>query len=48
MRLDLNVVSVASSIIVRNVRANLDSRKVKKKVSNLKSSLSGKIANLSL
>ena len=48
MRLDLNVVSVASSIIVRNLRANLVSRKVKKKVSKLKSSVSGKIANLSL
>jgi glycosyltransferase involved in cell wall biosynthesis len=48
MRLDLNVISVASSIIIRNVRANMVSRKVKKNVSNLKSSVSGKIDNLSL
>lgn len=47
VRLDLNVVSVATSIIIRNVRANLVSRSVKKKVVALKSSVSGMVANLS-
>lgn len=46
VRFDLNVVSVAASIIIRNVRANLVSRSVKKKVRALKSSVSGIIANL--
>ena len=47
VRLDLNVVSVATSIIIRNVRANLVSRSLKKKVRALKSSVSGMLANLS-
>ncbi len=46
VRLDLNVLSVASSIIIRNVCANLVGRSVKKKVWALKSSVSGIIANL--
>lgn len=47
VRLDLNVVSVATSIIIRNIRANLVSRSLKKKVTALKSSVSGMLANLS-
>jgi glycosyltransferase involved in cell wall biosynthesis len=47
VRLDLNVVSVATSIIIRNVHANLVSRSLKKKVTALKSSVSGMLANLS-
>jgi glycosyltransferase involved in cell wall biosynthesis len=46
-KLDLNIVSVAISIILRNVRAKLVSRGVKKAVNAIKSSVSGKIANLS-
>jgi glycosyltransferase involved in cell wall biosynthesis len=45
-KLDLNFVSVASSIIIRNLRANLVGRSVKKRVIALQSSVSGNIANL--
>ncbi len=46
-KLDFNSVSVANSIILRNIRANLVSRGMKKTIKDLKSSVSGKIANLS-
>jgi glycosyltransferase involved in cell wall biosynthesis len=46
VRFDLNVVSVAASIIIRNVRANLVSGSVKKRVRAHKSSVSRVIANL--
>lgn len=46
-KLDLNFVSVANSIILRNIHANLVSRGLKKRVNDIKSSVSRKIANLS-
>ena len=47
-KLDLNFLSVAISIITRNVRANLVSRSLKKNVNSIKSRVSRNIANLSI
>lgn len=47
-KLELSIFSVAISIIIRNIRAKLVSRGVKKKVNAFKSNVSGKIASLSL